>query len=221
MNITSIKGLKYPDEYFIKFFFKYQFHNKKDLTFLELGCSNGCNLILPYQYDLDTIGVDLDETLINYANENFQSLSQTNKYDFFLQDMRKFCTSASDIHADVLVLANSIYYIPKNDFIQLLRDIKQNKLIKQNIPFFLRFREIDDFRYAKGTKVEENTYIMKNGVTGEDGVLCKFYDTAEMIDILEKELSLRDFRTMNIKYDNIQNDQVVNNNDVVIWGTIN
>lgn len=72
MDIKEIKGLKYPDEYFIKFFFKYQFHTKKDLTFLEIGCSNGCNLMLPYSFDNKALGVDLNDTLINYANENFK-----------------------------------------------------------------------------------------------------------------------------------------------------
>jgi len=221
LNITNIKGLKYPDEYFIKFFFKYKLHEKENLTYLELGCSNGCNVILPYQFNNNIIGVDLDDTLIEYANSNFNLLKQDNSYNFFNLDMRYFCDTSSDTQADILVLANSIYYIPKDDFIQLLQNIKQNNLIKSNIPFFIRFREIDDFRNAKGEIIEENSIIIKNGITGEDGVFCKFYDTSEMIEILKKELNLRDFQTMNLKYDNIQNNTKVNSSEVVIWGMIN
>jgi hypothetical protein len=221
LNIKNIKGLKYPDEYFIKFFFKNRLHNKKDLTFLELGCSNGCNLMLPYQYGFKTIGVDLDSNLIDFANENFSALNQTNEYSFFSDDMRIFCETSSDIEADILVLASSIYYIPKDDFVKLLRDIKQNNLIKSNIPLFIRFREADDYRNGKGEKVEENSYIINNGITGEDGVFCRFYDTDEMIDILKKELDLREFESMALKYENIQNNQKITSSEVVIWGSIN
>ena len=221
MNITNIKGLKYPDEYFIKFFFNYKLQEKENLTYLELGCSNGCNIILPYQFNNSVIGVDLDDTLIKYANSNFNLLKQRNSYNFFNLDMRNFCAATSDIYADILVLANSIYYIPKDDFIKLIQNIKQNNLIKSNIPFFIRFREIDDFRNAKGKIIEENSIIIKNGITGEDGMFCKFYDISEMIEILTKELNLRNFQTMSLKYDNIQNNTKVKSSEVVIWGTIN
>jgi len=221
LNIKEIQGLKYPDEYFIKFFFKYQLHHQSNLTFLELGCSNGCNLMLPFQYGFNTIGVDLNSNLCEYANENFAHLSQSNHYQFYNQDMRKFCDTSSDLKADILVLASSIYYIPQEDFLLLLKQLKQNKLIQRNIPFFIRFRDIDDFRNGQGEKIADNAYILENGVTGEDGVFCQFYKTKQMIEILIKELNLRDFQVMSLDYENIQNDTKVNNSEVVIWGTIN
>jgi len=41
MKIKDIKGLKYPDEYFIKYFFKNSFSSKENLLFAEFGCGNG------------------------------------------------------------------------------------------------------------------------------------------------------------------------------------
>ncbi len=221
MNIRNIKGLKFPDEYFIKFFFKYNLFNLKKMTFLELGCSNGCNLMLPYQYDFEVIGVDLDNTLISYANENFSILKKTNRFTFFLQDMISFCDISEDIYADVLVLANSVYYISKSNFILLLKNIKKNQLIKKKIPFFIRYREVDDFRYGKGEKVEEDSFILENRITGEDGAYCTFYKTEKMVSILKNELNLREYQIMSLEYENIQHDTKVKNSDVVIWGTIN
>src|SRR5574344_1305973 len=211
MSIQNIQGLKFPDEYFIKFFFKYKLHTQKNLTYLELGYFNGCNINLTYQYNNNVIGVDFNSELIKFAKENFINLKQQEKYQFYNNDMRKFCNNNKNINADVLVLPNSIYYIPKNDFIKLLKDIKINNLIKKEIPFFIRFREIDDFRNHKGTKIEENSYILENGITGEDGAFCKFYTNQEIIDLLEKEFNLRDFQTMSIKYENIQHGVKVNN----------
>jgi SAM-dependent methyltransferase len=221
VNIKDIKGLKYPDEYFIKFFFKHQLHTKENLTFLELGCSNGCNLMLAYQYGHNTLGVELDNTLVEYANHNFKLLNQKNMYKFYQKDMREFTKTSNNLQADVLVLASSIYYIDKQSFIDLLKDIINNKLIKENTLLFIRFREVDDFRNNKGKEIEKNSIIMKNSVTGEDGIFCKFYDTYEMIEILKSELNLKEYQTMNLRYDNIQNNTKVSSSEVVIWGVIN
>lgn len=46
---------------------------------------------------------------------------------------------------------------------------------------------------------------------------CKFYEEDEMIELLQKELNLRDFQSMKIDYENIQNSVKVNNSDIVIW----
>ena len=62
---------------------------------------------------------------------------------------------------------------------------------------------------------------MYNEITGEDGVFCKFYEEDEMIEILKTNLKLRNFQSMKIEYENIQNNTKVNNSDIVIWGTIN
>jgi len=221
MNIKNIKGLKYPDEYFIKFFFKKGLHKIDKKKYLELGCSNGCNLMLPYQYNNSVLGVDMDQQSIFYANENFKILNQNTKFQFFNTDMRKFCKEQKNLYADVLILANSIYYIPEDDFINMLKNIIENKLIKENVPFFIRFREIDDFRNNKGVIIGKNSIIMKNEVTAEDGLFCKFYEKNEMINILSEQLNIRNFEMMDIRYDNIQNGIKVNNHDVVIWGEIN
>lgn len=221
MNIKNIKGLKYPDEYFIKFFFKKGLHKIDKKKYLELGCSNGCNLMLPYQYNNSVLGVDMDQQSIFYANENFNIFNQNTKFQFFNTDMRKFCKEQKNLYADVLILANSIYYIPEDDFINMLKNIIENKLIKENVPFFIRFREIDDFRNNKGVIIGKNSIIMKNEVTAEDGLFCKFYEKNEMINILSEQLNIRNFEMMDIRYDNIQNGIKVNNHDVVIWGEIN
>ena len=177
--------------------------------------------MLPFQYGFNTIGVDSNPDLCEFGNENFSRLAQSNSYQFHAQDMREFCHNSADIRADVLVLASSIYYIPQNDFILLLNNIKKNHLIKQNIPFFIRFREIDDFRNSQGEKIADNAYILQNGVTGEDGMFCQFYHSQQMIDLLIQKLNLRDFQSMALHYDNIQNNTKVNNSEIVIWGTIN
>jgi len=219
MNLAKVKGLKYPDEYFIRFFFKKNLHKEKKLNFLELGCANANNLSLAYSYNHRIIGVDIDKTSIDNAKYNISNLNLENNFEFFCENMIDFSKKQKNLNADVLVLANSIYYITKNDFLDMLKNIKTNELIKKGSLFYLRFRAPDDFRNHKGKKLAENSYILDNGITGEDGCICTFYEENEMIDILKNELNLSAFDSLKVKYDNIQNDTKVNNSDIVIWGT--
>ncbi len=219
MHIKDLHGLKYPDEYFIKFFFKNRLHLTKGLNVLELGSSNGNNLMLCYEYEHNVLGIDLNESLINFAKRNFNLLNGGGNFVFHNSDMRNFCSMNMNLNVDVLVLANCIYYITKNDFINLLINIKKNSIVKSGALIFLRFRDIDDYRNGNGSKVDDNAFILDT--LDEKDIYCRFYKTNEMIDILTKELCLRSFSVFNIKYQNLENNQKVDNSDVVIWGVVN
>lgn len=219
LNFKNIQGLNYPDEYFIKFFFKNELHLKRDLTLLELGCSNGNNLTLASSYNHSVVGVDQDKKLIGYAKQNFVSYGSDKCFKFYDMDMRDFCKNKNNINADVLVLANSAYYIPMDDFVNLLRNLVKNRNISAQSLLFLRFRSLGCYRHGRGSKVTENSYILNT--EDENGTFCQFYDTETMTKILINELALSDFHALHLRYENIQNNAKVKNHDVVVWGTIN
>ncbi len=219
MHIKDLNGLKYPDDYFIKFFFKNKLHLTKGLNILELGSSNGNNLMLCYEYDNNVLGVDMDSSLTNYAESNFNLLNGNGSFKFYNSDMRIFCNKHKNINVDVLVLANSIYYIAKKDFINLLINLKKNSIVKPGSLIFLRFRDCDDYRNGNGIQVGDNAFILDT--FDERGVFCQFYETKERIDILIEELCLRCFSVLKVKYQNLENNKKVDNSDVVIWGVVN
>ncbi len=119
MNVTKIKGLKYPDEYFVKFFFRNGLQNRKNLHFLEFGCGNGSNLMLPYSFEHTVTGIDYDKNHISNAKHNFQWLKAETDYKFYADDMRE-TVKRFDFIADVLILPSVIYYISKEEFIDSL-----------------------------------------------------------------------------------------------------
>ena len=227
INIKEIKGLKYPDEYFIKFFFKNRLHEKKDLTYLEFGCGNGSNLMLPYSYGggNKVIGIDYDSSLISMANDNFSCYkSQDNDFKFHVDDMREFVKSKNNLYCDSLSLPNIINYISKNDFINFLVSCKDNRLYKENAYFFIRFRTPKDFRYGLGRRIGENSYQINStdDTTGEAGAMNTFYRESEMLKILEQYINIKDYKVFNIDFENqIANGDTILNSDIVIWGTIN
>jgi len=225
MNIKDMKGLKYPDEYFIKFFFKNKLHEKKGLKYLEFGCGNGSNLMLPYQYGEgnEVIGIDYDSSLIENANYNFKLIKKSDaSYQFYSDDMRSFAKDNKKIYADVLALPSVIYYIGKNDFLIFLTTLVSNYNIKNNIPFYIRVRTTNDFRFGLGKKIDSKTYQLPNDViTGEENAQIRFYSESEIVDILKKYLNLQDYSIFHLNNQNEHNGEIVLNSDIVIWGTIN
>ena len=227
MNIKDMKGLKYPDEYFIKFFFKNKLHEKKGLKYLEFGCGNGSNLMLPYQYGEgnEVIGIDYDSSLIENANYNFKLIKKSDaSYQFYSDDMRSFAKDNKKIYADVLSLPNIVNYISKSDFIDFLNNCKLEKLYREKAKLFIRFRTPRDYRFGFGKRIDSQTYIIDvdNNMTGEAGAMNCFYTENEMTDILKKYLSLSDFKVFRLDFENLAiNGDVILNSDIVIWGTIN
>ena len=91
--LKNIRGLKYPDIYITRFFFKEILH-KSPGKVLELGCGNGNNLMLFVEYNWNVTGIDNNNKAINNANYNFGLLkkknSKLNKYRFLKKDMNQF-----------------------------------------------------------------------------------------------------------------------------------
>ena len=220
MNIKDIRGLKYPDDYIIKFFFKEKLSELKG-TALEFGCSNGSNLSLFYQYDFDVIGVDISEENINNAKYNFENIyTSTASYTFHLQNMLDFVETNKNLEVDVFMIPNVISYLSKSDFITFLELSAKNKVFKKGAKFFLRTRTRKDFRYGFGEEVSQDSFLMPNNTTGEEGTLCTCYQEFELIDILRKHLNLTRFSINHLDNQNSQKNTVLLNSDITIWGTI-
>ena len=222
MNISDIKGMKYPDEYFIKYFFKQGFHCEEKKFFLEFGSSNGNNLSLPYQYGHDVVGVDFDETLIAYAEENFKKLQEDNTFEFAVDDMRSFAKKRKNLQADVLLLPNIINYISRDEFVSFLHTMVKHKNIKKGAEIFIRCRTPKDFRFGIGEYIDNNSYKMPDDYhdTGEAGCLNRFYTPVELVDILKRELQLKEFKLFESNCQNEHSGKIVLNSDIILWGKI-
>lgn len=220
MNISKIKGLKYPNEAFIKYFFNSKFHVSERKKFIEFGSASGNNLALPYQYNHDVIGIDINDTFTKFARENFKLYHSNAKSSFHTQSMMDFIEEQENLNVDVFLLPNVINYLTKEEFINFLRFAKKKNIYKKGASFFLRARTIKDFRFGRGEKVTHNSYKTIENSTNEKGAICTCYQDYELVNILQNELELKDFKVFNLDDQNLQSDIIINNCDVVIWGTI-
>ncbi|MCR6583318.1 methyltransferase domain-containing protein [Campylobacter insulaenigrae] len=224
MYIKNLRGLKFPDNAIIKFFFKQGLHNQTNQKVLEFACSNGNNLSLFANYDYECIGVDLDENNINNANYNFKEVIKSNKYHFFNDNILEFPMKNPNINADIFLIPNVINYLKRDDFIKLLKISKEYKMYKENALFFLRTRSIKDFRYGFGEQIEHNCFkIANDNTTGELGCINTLYQEHELVEILKENLNLYDFKVLTYESTNIMGEKelLVNDSDIVIYGKIN
>jgi SAM-dependent methyltransferase len=217
MKLTDIRGLKYPDEYIIKFFFK-EGLNRMQGNVIEFGCGNGNNLMLFHQFGWNVTGIDIDKSKLDDALNNFGMTSIDANYKFIQHDISKWLVAPLEEKFDAVLLPNIIYYIPRQSVIVLLSQVAA--LVKNGAYIFLRVRGIKDYRYGRGEMVERNGFILNIKETGEFGFLNVFYYEYELVNLLRGKLGLEESSLQLFSVDNLnlQNGVPVHNSDIVIWG---
>lgn len=215
-----MRGLKYPDEFVIKFFFKNQLHTRPGRV-VELGCGNGNNLLLFHEYGWHVTGLDISQTALGDAEYNFNLIPAVKgRHQFIHRDLSceiEECVAGS---FDIILMPNFLCYIPRSSAVSLLNELK--RFVRHGTLVYLRSRTLLDYRYRRGEEVEKNGYRLAETVTGEAGMLNVFYDEWELVEMLKTSLAL-DMHTAEILALNYQNPQQgarVTNSDIIIWGEV-
>ncbi len=219
-RIKDIRGLKYPEEYLIRFFFKHGLHNAPGKV-LEAGFANGCNLRLFREYDWETVGIDISRDVLADGEANFAGMTEAESACRFVEhDLSKGLPQGLGGPFDCVLFPSSLYYIPRASAIRVLSDAR--KLARPRAAFYLRMRTLRDYRFGRGEPVETNGFRLTTEVTGERGVLNVFYDEYELVDMLRDNLGVDSakMKILQVDYQNVQNDIVVSNADAIIWGRL-
>lgn len=219
LTLQQTKGLKYPDEFAIKFFFKENLHQRKGRV-LELGCASGNNLMIFFQFGWDCVGIDFDKQAVTDAKHNLGRVSEPGaKFRIIHHDLRTGLPVSLE-RCDVLLLPNVLYYLPRMAAVKCLEQAAG--LVNSGGLFFLRMRSPRDYRYRRGREVEPNGFVLDISETGERDVLNVFYHEYELVDMLRAKLAAdpATLKILLIDYQNLQNGVTVSNSDIVIWGRI-
>jgi SAM-dependent methyltransferase len=217
MQLKNMKGMKYPDEYMIKFFFKEGLcHTSGNV--LEFGCGNGNNLMLFYQYGWNVTGIDINDESLANANYNFSLIASDNKYSFIKNDISQGISNNIKGHFDAILFPGVLNYISRLSTEVALTEVR--KMIKNDVNVFLRMRGVKDYRYGRGKRVEHNGFILNIRETGEYGNLNVFYYEYELVDMLRKRLGIdeKTMKVFSVEFLNIQQGIPIFNSDIVIWG---
>jgi SAM-dependent methyltransferase len=218
MNWANLKGLCFPDECLIRFFFKMGLHDKKGSA-LELGCGNGNNLLLFREFGWNTVGVDVNAQSLQDGDFNFrQSHREDCIYSFILHDLSGGLEGVVSGTYEVGLIPNVLCYIPRDKGRVILKEME--KLLKPGAYVYLRTRSVKDYRFGRGEQIGLNSFRLATPETNEEGLINVFYHEYELVDMMRDELHL-DTSSMTIlwiDFQSIQKGVLVNNSDIVIWG---
>lgn len=213
MNVTDIKGLRYPVEFVIRFFYK-SGHQHRQGHVVELGCGSGNNLMLYQAYGWQVTGIDISAEAIDNARHNLGGQARLIQHD-----LNHGIPESLDAPIDVLLMPYSLCYLSRNSVVTCLRQLAPK--LAPDAEVFISLRTPEDYRYGRGVQTERNGFILNTKETGEDGLLNVFYFDHEIVALLCDELGMKadDLAILHCQFDNIQCNQLVSgNNDLIVWG---
>lgn len=212
-DLRGIRGLKYPDEFLTRFFFK-RGHDRRMGRVLELGCGNGSNLALYLAYGWEATGIDSSAEAIADAKHNLQVKCGLIRHDL----TRGLPELARPI--DVLLMPSSLYYLPRAAVGTCMRQLRA--LAAPTADFYLRMRLTDDYRYGRGVEVERSGFRLSIDETGERHYLNVFYTEAELRSLVIEELGADpdDLVVLRNRFDNPQNGRIISNSELILCGRL-
>lgn len=208
--LREIRGLKYPDEFVVRHFFKRGLGDRTGRV-LELGSGTGNNLSLYQTWGWTCVGVDYDAGALADARHNLGDGP-----DFIQADLSKGLPPLSGPF-DALIIPNLLCYLTLSQAKAVLNGLKP--LLSPNAEVFVRTRLVDDYRYGRGTEEEPDGFRLATPETGEAGLFNRFYTQAGLVELMVETLGLTDRAELAIRFDNLQaGRRVYGNSDLVVWG---
>ncbi|WP_140986526.1 class I SAM-dependent methyltransferase [Asticcacaulis tiandongensis] len=211
LELTHIQGLKFPDEYVIRHFFKSGLQRRTGKV-LEIGCGNGNNLMLYSAFGWHITGIDIDPEALSMARHNLGPDARLHNASADTN-----LSACLDGPYDVILLPNVVCYISDKGLKALCQQVRPHMASEAHV--FLRTRLIDDYRYGRGEKTGENGFILDTPETGEKGLYHRFYTEAELLAIMHQSFGITAPVALRVNFDNHQNGEIIrHNSDLVLWG---
>lgn len=209
--LPDIRGLKYPDEFIARHFFKRGLHQRTGRV-VELGGGTGNNLSLYAAYGWDLTNVDYSAAALADCRWNLGD-----DVTLIEADLSKGLPDLGGAPIDVLLIPNLLCYLTSAQATAVLTAARAR--LAPGAEVFVRTRLIDDFRCGKGVEEEPNGWRLATPETGEAGLFNLFYTEDGLVRRLVEELGLTQPTALKVAFDNIQNGVFVSpNSDLVVWG---
>lgn len=208
--LREIRGLKYPDEFVVRHFFKRGLSQRTG-RMLELGSGTGNNLSLYLTWGWDCVGVDYDADAIADARFNLGEAPT-----FIQADLSKGIPPL-DGPFDALIIPNLLCYLTIAQARAALSGLKP--VLAPRCEVFVRTRLTDDYRHGKGVEEEPDGFRLATPETGEAGLFNLFYTAPRLTSLLAETLGVADPTVLACRFDNVQAGQAIaNNSDIIVWG---
>lgn len=220
MNLKKIEGLKYPDPYVTRFFFKRGL-DKNPGYVLELGCGYGNNLMLFAEYRWGLTGIDIDSKRIEIASRNLDVVAPNHSADLRVQDLSNGLGKTHIVGIakfTAVLMANMLNYLDREEIERLFGQVREHMM--PGAHFMLRTRGVADYRFGRGRRIAPNGFRLDTAETGEANDICYFYQEHELADMCRYDLGIDPdtMRVMTVNFQNEQGEIITSNQDIVVWG---
>ena len=210
-ELRDIKGLKYPDEFVVRHFFKRGLHERPGRV-LELGSGTGNNLALYAGYGWRLTGVDYDQAALDDARWNLGEPTE-----LICADLACGLPDSLDGPFDAAIIPNLLCYLTEAQAERALTQLRER--LAPGAEVFVRTRLKDDYRYGRGEEVEPDGFRLNTPETGEAGLFNRFYSQEGLVELLARTLGLTEVTALRVRFDNVQAGvPVPDNSDLVVWG---
>jgi len=211
--LPDIRGLKYPDEFIARHFFKRGLHQRTGRV-VELGGGTGNNLSLYAAYGWSLTDVDYSQAALDDARWNLGPEATLIQADLSLG-----LPDLGEASIDVLLIPNLLCYLTAAQATAVLTAARAR--LAPGAEVFVRTRLVDDYRCGKGVEEEPNGWRLATPETGEAGLFNLFYTPEGLVERLVADLGLVDPVALKVSFDNVQNGvRVAPNSDLVVWGAV-
>lgn len=209
-KLNEIRGLKFPDEFVVRHFFKRGLQTRPGRV-LELGSGVGNNLALYGEYGWRLTGVDYDAAALEDARWNLGEAAE-----LIQADLSQGAPPLAG-RFEALIIPNLICYLTRDQAVAALSAIRAH--LAPACEVFVRTRLVDDYRYGRGAPEGPDGFRLATPETGEAGLFNRFYTQAGLVELLEETLGLTERCELAIRFDNLQAGvRVPGNSDLVVWG---
>ena len=216
MSVAQLRGMRYPDEYLIRFFYKEDLHRRTGRV-LELGCGSANNLLHFAAYGWDVVGVDYDAGCVADGRHNLAASNMAGRV--IQHDLNTGLPPLTGpFHA--LLAPSTLYYLRREAAWACLRQAAD--LLAPGAALYVRMRLPDDHRVGRGTLEGPGAWRLDTNYTGEKGALNVFWQEHELLELLHDTLGLPPERLtiLRVAYDNVQDGRLIRNSDIVLWGRL-
>ena len=118
---------------------------------LDLGVGKGYNSVLLSNFGFNVTGVDISNESLKYIEENFDCSNLT----LINKDVRKFEIEKNKY--DLILSSNVLHFMPKEDFLKIIKKIKEN--LKEDGLIYLSVFSKEDPSSKLNKDFKENTCI--------------------------------------------------------------
>ena len=194
---------EYPNELVVSFmnsYFPRELSSRKKISILDIGCGSGRHVKLFAENRFRVFGIDFSKSAIF----NTKNLLKKNKLRAELKCSDMHNLPFKDNYFDGVLSFGVFYY---SDSKGMKKSIKEMyRVLKKGGTGFINIRSTNDYRYGKGKKIENNTYILNIKDTNELDLKIHFLNRNQLrnyfkqfkkIEIEKNEFSYKNVRMLN------------------------